>query len=118
MTKQRALILRLIRESKRHLTADELYRLAKKELPGIALATVYNNLIRLAEDGEIKKITFCDHLDCYDKSSIPHVHLICDRCGRVSDHPSEGLKEEMENRLGFPINEYELAVHYTCPECQ
>ena len=118
MTKQRALILRLIRESKQHLTADELYQLAKKELPGIALATVYNNLIRLAEEGEIKKITFCGHTDCYDKSNIPHIHLICDGCGKVSDHPSDGLMEEMQQRLGFPINEYELAVHYTCPKCQ
>lgn len=117
MTKQRALILRIIRESKRHLTADQIYQEAIKEMPGIALATVYNNLIRLAEAGEIKKITFCGQTDRYDKNNIPHIHLICDRCGRVSDHPSEGIKEEMEGRLGFPIEEYELAIHYRCPEC-
>ena len=117
MTKQRALILRLIRESGRHLTADQIYQMAQTELPGIALATVYNNLIRLAEEGEIKKITFCGQTDRYDKSNIPHIHLICDQCGRVSDHPSEGLMEEMEQRLGFSINEYELAIHYRCPHC-
>lgn len=117
MTKQRALILRLIRESRQHLTAEQIFLQAQKELPGIARATVYNNLIRLAEEGEIRKITFCGQTDRYDKSNIPHIHLICDGCGNVADHPSEGLKEEMENRLGFPINEYELAIHYKCPEC-
>lgn len=118
MTKQRALILRLIRESGGHLTADEIYQRAKAEMPGIALATVYNNLIRLSEEGEIKKITFRDRTDRYDKSDIPHIHLICDSCGKVCDHPSEGLMEEMEERLGFPIREYELGIHYLCNECQ
>lgn len=118
MTKQRALILRLIRESGGHLTADEIYQRAKTEMPGIALATVYNNLIRLSEEGEIKKITFRDRTDRYDKSHIPHIHLICDGCGKVCDHPSEGLLEEMEKRLGFPVREYELGIHYLCNECQ
>lgn len=118
MTKQRALILRLIRESGGHLTADEIYQRAKAEMPGIALATVYNNLIRLSEEGEIKKITFRDRTDRYDKSSVPHIHLICDHCGAVCDHPSKGLLEEMEQRLGFAVNEYELAIHYTCQNCQ
>ncbi|MBQ6823654.1 MAG: transcriptional repressor [Clostridia bacterium] len=118
MTKQRALILKLIRESGGHMTADQIYQAAKKELPGIALATVYNNLIRLSEEGEIKKITFRDRTDRYDKSSIPHIHLVCDVCGGVCDHPSEGLLQEMERRLGFPIHEYELAIHYTCDQCK
>ncbi len=118
MTKQRELILRLIRESEEHLTAEEVYLKAKEELPGIALATVYNNLIRLAEQGEIKKLAFCGERDRYDKSNIPHIHLICDRCGAVCDHPSEGLINEMEERLGFPILEYALAIRYVCEKCK
>ena len=35
MTKQRELILRLIRQSKEHLTADRIYELARQEMPGI-----------------------------------------------------------------------------------
>ena len=57
MTRQRALILRLIRESGEHPTAEEIYRKAKEEMPGIALATVYNNLNHLAQEGEIRKIS-------------------------------------------------------------
>ena len=117
MTKQRALILRLIRESKVHLTADQIYDRAKEEMPGIALATVYNSLIWLAEQGEIKKIVFSSQKDHYDKTQIPHIHLICDHCGRVEDHPSEGILEEMEERVGFPIHDYEMTLHYTCPAC-
>ncbi len=118
MTKQRELILRLIRQSKEHLTADRIYELARQEMPGIALATVYNNLIWLSEQGEIKRVVFCGHRDHYDKTQVPHIHLICDCCGQVEDHPSEGLLEEMEGRIGFPIHDYEMTLHYTCPSCR
>ncbi len=118
MTKQRALILRIIRESDQHLTADQIYQLARKELPGMVLATVYNNLNYLADHGEIRKINSFDGSDHFDKSSVPHVHLICDRCGVIRDFPSEGLWEEMEDRIGRSIHYYELAIHYTCPDCE
>ncbi|PWM40350.1 MAG: transcriptional repressor [Clostridiales bacterium] len=117
MTKQRALILRLIQESDQHPTAEQIYEQARREMPGIALATVYNNLIWLAEHEKIKKISFYGGKDRYDKSTVPHIHLICDRCGLVRDYPSEGLREEMESRLGFPVGYYELAIHCLCPAC-
>ena len=117
MTKQRALVLKIIRESKEHLTADQIYRKAKAEMPGIVLATVYNSLIWLAEQGEIKKIVFFDHKDHYDKTQNPHVHLLFANCGKIIDHPSEGFKEEMERRVGFPISDYEVTLHYLCSNC-
>ena len=117
MTRQRALILRLIRESGEHPTAKEIYRKAKEEMPGIALATVYNNLNHLAQEGEIRKISFCGSSDRYDKTSVPHIHLICDRCGRLRDWPSEGFAAELERWLGFAVESYELAAHCICPAC-
>ena len=117
MTKQRALILKIIRNSKEHLTADSIYELAKQEMPGIALATVYNSLIWLSEQGEIKRVVFTDHKDHYDKTQSPHIHLLCQSCGKIIDHPSEGLKEEMERRIGFPITDYEITLHCRCHDC-
>lgn len=117
MTKQRALVLKIIRDSKEHLTADQIYQKAKEEMPGIVLATVYNSLIWLSEQGEIKRVVFYDHKDHYDKTQIPHVHLLCENCGKIIDHPSSGLKEEMEQRLGFPISDYEVTLHCLCPNC-
>ena len=35
MTKQRALILRLIQESDQHPTAEQIYEQARREMPGI-----------------------------------------------------------------------------------
>ena len=51
MTAQRQLILKIIQSSKRHLSAEEIYIEAREELPGIAMATVYNSLKYLCDEG-------------------------------------------------------------------
>ena len=57
MTKQRALRFDVISSDKCHHTADEIFALAKEQLPGISLATVYNTLKYLEEQKLIRKIT-------------------------------------------------------------
>ena len=44
MTRQRRLILDLMQKSPRHLTADEIFAQARREMPNIARGTVYRNL--------------------------------------------------------------------------
>lgn len=117
MTKQRELILDLIRESGQHLTAEELYELAKEQMPGIAQATVYNNLLHLARAGEIRRISIQGERDRYDKTDVPHIHIICDGCKKIWDHPSEGVLEQMEKEMGIAIDYYELAIHCRCKDC-
>ena len=59
MTRQRALILDIMREkSPQHLTADELFNEARLRMPHIARGTVYRNLNLLAESGEILSATW------------------------------------------------------------
>ena len=71
-TKQRSLILSIVKNMHGHLSADEIYILAKQEMPGIALATVYNNLNALYSAGEIGKVKIADSADLYDKSPVIH----------------------------------------------
>ena len=59
MTKQRKLILDIINSSDRHLTAEEVFFIAKEQMPGIAMATVYNNLNYLS----------CHNLDVYKRQT-------------------------------------------------
>lgn len=118
MTVQRKLILKIINESEYHLNADQIYTLAKEEMPGIALATVYNNLKFLSDHAFIRKIGVADSADFYDKSIKPHDHIICDTCGRISDINHGGMKKALERAIGSKITGYELNVHYVCPECK
>lgn len=123
MTKQRALILDIINKSYDHMTAEEVYKKAVKKMPGIALATVYNNINALFNSGEIRKFVLTDGSAHYDKQ-IPHDHLVCEKCGKICDITLKGeefsaLKaERLSDVLGQKITGYELIVKFVCDECK
>ena len=118
MTKQRALVLKIVRSAQGHLTAEEIFGEAKKELPGIALATVYNSLSYLCENGMIEKISIKGQTDRYDKMLVRHDHRLCDRCGAISDVIIDGLHEYIEKQGGASVLSYDLTVHSLCPKCR
>ncbi|MBR2722341.1 MAG: transcriptional repressor [Clostridia bacterium] len=117
MTKQRELILSILKQSDRHLTADEIFFLAKLKMPSIAMATIYNNLNALDEAGVIHRLHIDGVADCFDKLTEPHDHLLCTHCGRIRDVRLPSVRPAIEGDIGTPFSEYELVVHYTCPEC-
>ena len=118
MTKQRAAILEVLRSDKRHHTAEELFELTKKRLPGISLATVYNNLRALEAEQIIRRISGDGGPDRYDNSFIPHGHLVCSVCGAVSDIDIPGIKEALCASVGEDVESYELKVHGKCSLCK
>ena len=117
MTKQRAVILKVIRAEKRHYTAEEIFGLAKLQMPGISRATVYNNLHSLEREQIIRRITGEDASDRYDSSFIPHGHLFCTECHRITDFDIPRFSEILKERCGERVDSYELKVRYLCNEC-
>ena len=90
MTRQGKAILKVMRRFAReryHPTADEVYRAVKRELPRISLPTVYRNLERLAEQGEIRKLDIPNFAARFDGETKQHHHIRCVVCGRVDDLP-------------------------------
>ncbi|MEE0801189.1 MAG: transcriptional repressor [Gemmiger sp.] len=118
MTRQRALILNIMRENPGHLTADEIYALAREQMPGIARGTVYRNLKLMEQDREIAKLEMPEGPDRFDKTSAPHGHLYCDGCGSLQDIPVIGLVRDIEAVIGTEVRSYQLTIHYLCPACR
>ena len=118
MTKQRELIIEILKGSDRHLTADEIFFLAKLKMPSIAMATIYNNLNAMNEAGLINRLHIDGVADCFDKITEPHDHLLCDKCGKITDIKLPSLADTLEEQIGSEIEDYELTVHYVCPECR
>ncbi len=118
MTKQRELIINILKQSDRHLTADEIFFLAKLKMPSIAMATIYNNLNAMNEAGLIKRLHIDGVADCFDKITEPHDHLLCDRCGKITDIKLPALTDVIEREIHSEIEDYELTVHYVCAECR
>ncbi len=120
LTKQRQVVLRAIRESEKHLTANEVFDDARRLLPGISFATVYNSLRYLKQEGLIGEIRFGTDANLYDRKLTRHDHAICDKCGRLVDLEMplpDGLLEEAADRSKFKATSIELILRGLCPEC-
>ena len=118
MTKQRAIILEVLRSDKCHHTAEELFQLAKAKMPSISRATVYNNLHALEEEQIIRKISGDGGPDRYDNSFIPHGHLVCTVCGGVSDVDLPGIEAILLESVGSDVDSFEVKVRGRCARCK
>lgn len=117
MSKQRAEILRIITNSDKHLTAEEIFIQCKNEGTNISIATVYRNLKILLKQGAIKKLQITGEPDRFDKTVNEHDHVVCEKCGEIQDIYLEDLKEILESKTGMKINSYSLCMKYICPKC-
>ena len=117
MTKYAEQILTLIHESDGHMTAEQIFLELKKTEPKVAQATIYNNLNTLCQKGLIRRMTIEGSPDRYDKIR-KHDHLVCQRCGALSDINFQDLTVSLEDQLGEGIISYDLKVFYLCPTCR
>lgn len=118
MTKQRELVLRIVHNAEEHLSAQEIFFEARALLPSISMATVYNSLQYLCEARLIRKLSVEGGVDKYDKSCVPHAHLVCEKCKRLTDVDSHGLGEVLSNFLKVDALAYSLNVEYVCDDCR
>lgn len=117
MTRYRKSILEMINTSEDHLTAEQIFFALKERFPSVVMATVYNNLNYLYEQGYIRRIGLEGQPERYDKNTR-HDHLICRRCGKLADITLSDLTADLERQIGFPIDGYDLKIQYICPACR
>lgn len=120
LTKQREVVLQVIREADEHLTANEVFDRAKQLLPSISFATVYNSLRFLKESGHIGEINFGSGASRFDSMTSRHDHAICTKCGKLVDMeldlPIE-IAEMAAQFSKFKPESIELTLRGLCPEC-
>lgn len=116
MTKNAGYILDIINGSDEHLTAEQIYLRLKVKNEKAVLATVYNNLSSLYEQGLIRKVSVEGCPDRYDKVKR-HDHLVCKQCGKLSDIALEDLTERLQKQIGIHMISYDLKINYICAEC-
>ncbi len=110
-------ILTTVMELHQHPTAEQVFMQMKKDHPSIAMGTVYKHLNALAEKGLLLRITEPGSPDRYDRTER-HDHMICCKCGRITDVYLKDIKSHLESALGQQILSYDLRIRYVCPECQ
>lgn len=120
-TIQKELVLKTVREQKRHLTADEVYEYIKKEHPNIGKGTVYRNLGILVEEGSIRKVEVPDGPDRFDHTLKNHYHVRCVKCGKVFDVDMDeisDLREKIHDTHGIQFLDYDIFFKGICPNCR
>ena len=121
LTRQREAVLQVIREREDHPTANDIFVAARRRLPGISYATVYNSLRFLKEAGLVHEIKFGDSASRYDRQTDRHDHALCSRCGKLVDFDLPQAAELMKaaaRRSKFKPESVHLTLKGVCPDCR
>ncbi len=119
-TRQRDIILTVLKDMKTHPTVDEIYDRVKKQLPHISLATVYRNLEKLAENGMARVVNSGARQMHYDGDMSNHYHIKCIKCGKVADVWGEinlNLEQDGLDFTGFKVTSYSILFEGICRDC-
>ena len=123
LTSQRAVVLDVMSANRgQHLSADEVFFIAKKIMPNIGIATVYRTLDKMAAMDILHKTVFDQgkyRYELCDENSHHHHHIICLQCGAIYE-VQEDLLHILEQHLegqGFKIVDHELKLYGYCPGC-
>src|SRR5262245_37733231 len=84
-TSQRLVMHRLLRDSPRHVSAEELLADASDKLPGVSLPTVYATLELFEQLGIVRRVNGGGGTLLWDTRADAHHHMICRSCGRIED---------------------------------
>jgi Fe2+ or Zn2+ uptake regulation protein len=121
LTRQRQVVLRVVNETQEHPTASEVFEQARKLLPTISYATVYNSLRYLKEAGLVLEITFGNGASRYDRETSRHDHALCTECGKLVDFEISETVELMRSaarRTRFKPESIHLTLMGLCPDCR
>lgn len=128
VTGQRLLVLEIMAARPgEHLTAEEIFDLAREKSPEIGLATIYRALQVLVELHVIDKLSFDDGFARYElgrdlgSKGHHHHHAICLGCRSVlslEEDLLDPLEEKILERLGFAVTDHEVKFYGYCRACR
>jgi Fur family ferric uptake transcriptional regulator len=120
-TSARRLLLAALVATPGHLSAEQLTAEVQARAPDVNLSTIYRNL----EELERLRVVDRTHLGhgpaTYHLASAAHGHLVCEKCGSMTEVPQElfaGLAEQARERYGFAVDPHRFAVTGRCASCQ
>jgi Fur family ferric uptake transcriptional regulator len=118
-TLPRLKILDLFEQSnKRHMTAEEVYRLLSDEGQDVGLATVYRVLTQFEQAGLLIRHHFDSDKAVFElNQGDHHDHLVCLQCGKVEeffDSEIEKRQTRIAKERGFAIHDHSLQIYADC----
>ena len=121
-SKQREEILEVIKSTKTHPTAEEIYNMVTKIDAKISKSTVYRNINILVEENVIEKIVMPVGPDRFDYIHEQHHHAVCTICGKVYDFVynfnTDEIAEAIKKQSGIETNANIITINGICNNCK
>jgi Fur family ferric uptake transcriptional regulator len=102
------------------MSAEEVGTQVQQQFPHVNISTVYRTLELLVGLGLVRETRLGPSRRFFEvEEEVPHHHLVCDLCGRVT-HVHDGdlgtLNDVLSGDQGFALRE--LTVFGRCRDCQ
>ncbi len=121
MTGNRQVVLEVLRSTKSHPTAQDVFMSARDLQPQIGFATVYRTLDWLVQHGLAQEVyRDKDGAAHYDANVARHDHAICNHCGKILDveAPLHALAYAIiERASGFRVDWHATEFSGLCAAC-
>lgn len=121
---RKAILATFSTQEGKHLSCEEIFKLVRKNYPGIGLATIYRTLPLLEKMGLLNKIILEDGFVRYELNNPQeehfHHHLICIACGAVSEVQEdmlETLEKQIYSKTKFTVKNHSVKFYGYCEKC-
>jgi Fur family ferric uptake transcriptional regulator len=123
VTQPRKKVLEVLENSdKRHLSADDVYRLLLDASEDVGLATVYRVLTQFEAAGLVTRHHFEGGHSVFElNEGQHHDHILCVKCGRVEEFVDEVIEKhqrDIAERAGFTMTDHSLYIYGVCRKCR
>lgn len=115
------MILKVLVNDKTHPTIKDIYNKVHQIDPSIGQATVYRNVNKLVDNGEVKRLSTNGEVDHYDGDMSNHYHFICTECNQIIDIFGYELKLPLNNIKkdhGISIDNFDIVLYGKCDKCK
>jgi Fur family transcriptional regulator, peroxide stress response regulator len=119
VTPQRIAVYEQLLRSEDHPTPEIIYNAVRRAMPSLSLATIYKSLDALEKLGLVQTVQIDSESRRYDANMARHHHLVCTKCGDVTDFYDERLDEVKPSRStpGFVPQTISVKVLGICRDC-
>jgi Fur family ferric uptake transcriptional regulator len=120
LTPQRQLVLDAVRDL-RHATPEQVCQQVQQITPTVNITTIYRALDLLERLGLVRHTHLGHGAPVYSAQEHEHVHLVCHRCGRINEVPTDllaPLARRLSAEFGFTLDASHLALSGACRECE
>lgn len=114
------IVVEILAEGDRHLSADDLIAEFGQRVPGVAPSTVYRLLQRLDQLQVIEHVHSGVGATFYHLRDRGHAHLVCESCGAITDIPDRLLStvtDAADRDFGFTVRTHHAALLGQCATC-